>query len=141
MAPQYSATISLAVKSIKLSSMTAIKRCRATEDEMWPSRFPFAPLRARFGRALRTVKERVEEGGGPIYPLAAGGLNAQLSRTVGYPSIQKGEKTSGMGGRVGGVIQLPVAEILEEDFQVWAKSLIFGKMEFFAVIVLEFNSL
>ena len=48
-APQYPATISLVVKSLKQSSLTAINRRRAASGELWQSRF--------FDRALRTVKE------------------------------------------------------------------------------------
>jgi REP-associated tyrosine transposase len=50
---QYPMTISLAVKSVKQSSMTAINRRRAAEGELWQSRF--------FDRALRTVKEYTEK--------------------------------------------------------------------------------
>jgi REP-associated tyrosine transposase len=48
-APQHPLTISLVVKSLKQSSMTAINRRRAASGELWQSRF--------FDRALRTVKE------------------------------------------------------------------------------------
>jgi len=48
-APVYPTTISLAMKSVKQSSMSAINRRRGTEGELWQPRF--------FDRALRTVKE------------------------------------------------------------------------------------
>jgi putative transposase len=52
-APTYPVTISLAMKSVKQSSMTAINRRRGTEGELWQPRF--------FDRALRTVKEYNEK--------------------------------------------------------------------------------
>ena len=52
-APQYPATISLAMKSVKQSSMSAMNRRRGTEGELWQPRF--------FDRALRTVKEYNEK--------------------------------------------------------------------------------
>jgi putative transposase len=52
-APQYPATISLAMKSVKQSSMSAINRRRGTEGELWQPRF--------FDRALRTTKEYNEK--------------------------------------------------------------------------------
>ena len=52
-APQYPATISLTVKSLKQNSMTGINRHRGTEGELWQSRF--------FERALRTVREHNEK--------------------------------------------------------------------------------
>jgi hypothetical protein len=45
----YPVTISLAMKSVKQSSMTAVNQRRATEGELWQPRF--------FDRALRTVEE------------------------------------------------------------------------------------
>ncbi len=52
-APVYPVTISQVVKSVKLSSMTAIRRRRAVPGELWQSRF--------FDRALRTVTEYAEK--------------------------------------------------------------------------------
>jgi putative transposase len=52
-APVYPATISLAMKSVKQSSMSAINRRRGVEGELWQPRF--------FDRALRTVKEYNEK--------------------------------------------------------------------------------
>lgn len=52
-APQYPVTISLATKSVKQSSMSAINRHRGTEGELWQARF--------FDRALRTVEEYNEK--------------------------------------------------------------------------------
>ena len=52
-APQYPATISLAMKSVKQSSTSAINQRRDTEGELWQPRF--------FDRALRTVKEYNEK--------------------------------------------------------------------------------
>ncbi len=48
-APRYPVTISLVVKSVKLSSTIAINRRRTASGELWQPRF--------FDRALRTVKE------------------------------------------------------------------------------------
>jgi len=48
-APVHPTTISLAIKSVKQSSMSAINQQRGTEGEFWQSRF--------FDRALRTVQE------------------------------------------------------------------------------------
>ena len=52
-APQYPVTISLAIKSLKQSSTTAINRRRGAEGELWQLRF--------FDRALRRVKEYNEK--------------------------------------------------------------------------------
>jgi putative transposase len=52
-APVYPVTISLAVKSVKQSSMSAVNRRRGTGGELWQPRF--------FDRALRTVKEYNEK--------------------------------------------------------------------------------
>ena len=52
-APVYPTTISLAVKSVKQSSMTGINQRRSAEGELWQSRF--------FDRALRTVQEYNEK--------------------------------------------------------------------------------
>jgi putative transposase len=52
-APTYPVTISLAMKSVKQGSMSAINRRRGTEGELWQPRF--------FDRALRTVKEYNEK--------------------------------------------------------------------------------
>jgi putative transposase len=52
-APVYPATISLAIKSVKQSSMSAINQPRGAEGELWQSRF--------FDRALRTVQEYHEK--------------------------------------------------------------------------------
>jgi putative transposase len=52
-APVYPATISLAMKSVKESSMRAINRRRGAQGELWQPRF--------FDRALRTVKEYNEK--------------------------------------------------------------------------------
>jgi len=52
-APSYPVTISLAMKSVKQSSMSAINRGRGAEGELWQPRF--------FDRALRTVKEYSEK--------------------------------------------------------------------------------
>ena len=51
-APIYPTTISLAIKSVKLSSMSAINQQRGADGELWQSRF--------FDRALRTVQEYAE---------------------------------------------------------------------------------
>jgi len=48
-APVYPTTISLAIKSVKQSSISAINRGRGAEGELWQPRF--------FDRALRTVQE------------------------------------------------------------------------------------
>ncbi len=48
-APVYPVTISLAMKSVKQSSMSAVNQRRGGEGELWQPRF--------FDRALRTVKE------------------------------------------------------------------------------------
>ena len=52
-APVYPITISLAMKSVKQSSMSAVNQWRGTEGELWQPRF--------FDRALRTVKEYNEK--------------------------------------------------------------------------------
>lgn len=52
-APVYPTTISLAIKSVKQSSMSAINRQRGAEGDLWQSRF--------FDRALRTVREYNEK--------------------------------------------------------------------------------
>jgi REP-associated tyrosine transposase len=52
-APQYPVSISMAIKSVKQSSMSAINRRRGTEGELWQPRF--------FDRALRTAKEYNEK--------------------------------------------------------------------------------
>jgi len=52
-APVYPVTISLAMKSVKQSSMSAVNHCRGGEGELWQPRF--------FDRALRTVKEYDEK--------------------------------------------------------------------------------
>ena len=52
-APVHPTTISLAIKSVKQSSMSAINQQRGTESEFWQSRF--------FDRALRTVEEYNEK--------------------------------------------------------------------------------
>ena len=51
--PAYPATISLAMKAVKLSSMSGINRRRGASGELWQPRF--------FDRALRTVEEYNEE--------------------------------------------------------------------------------
>ena len=48
-APLYPVSISLAIKSVKQSSMRAINRGRGADGELWQPRF--------FDRALRTVQE------------------------------------------------------------------------------------
>ena len=48
-APVYPVTISLAMKSVKQSSMSAVNQRRGAEGELWQPRF--------FDRALRSVKE------------------------------------------------------------------------------------
>lgn len=52
-APTHPVTISLVIKSVKQSSMSAINRRRGAEGELWQARF--------FDRALRTVKEYNEK--------------------------------------------------------------------------------
>ena len=52
-APTYPVTISLAMKSVKQSSMSAINRRRGAGGELWQPRF--------FDRSLRTVKEYNEK--------------------------------------------------------------------------------
>jgi len=52
-APVYRVTISLAMKSVKQSSMRAVNRRRGSEGELWQPRF--------FDRAVRTVKEYNEK--------------------------------------------------------------------------------
>jgi len=52
-APVYPVTISLAMKSVKQSSMSAVNQRRGAEGELWQPRF--------FDRALRTVKEYNEK--------------------------------------------------------------------------------
>ncbi|MGO8787699.1 MAG: REP-associated tyrosine transposase [Terriglobia bacterium] len=52
-APVHPVTISLALKSVKQSSMSAVNQCRGAEGELWQPRF--------FDRALRTVKEYNEK--------------------------------------------------------------------------------
>ena len=52
-APVDPTTISLAIKSVKQSSMSAINRQRGAEGELWQARF--------FDRALRTVQEYNEK--------------------------------------------------------------------------------
>jgi REP element-mobilizing transposase RayT len=52
-APVYPVTISLAMKSVKQSSMSAVNQRRGTEGELWQPRF--------FDRALRTVEEYNEK--------------------------------------------------------------------------------
>ena len=52
-APTYPVTISLVMKSMKQSSMSAINRRRGAQGELWQARF--------FDRALRTVKEYNEK--------------------------------------------------------------------------------
>ena len=52
-APQYPATISRLIKSLKQSSMTGINRHRGAEGKLWQPRF--------FDRALRTVQEYNEK--------------------------------------------------------------------------------
>jgi hypothetical protein len=49
----YPVTISLAMKSLKHTSMSAVNQRRGTDGELWQHRF--------FDRALRTVKEYNEE--------------------------------------------------------------------------------
>ncbi len=51
--PIYSVTISLAMKSAKQSSLSAVNQRRGAEGELWQPRF--------FDRALRTVKEYNEK--------------------------------------------------------------------------------
>ncbi|HEV2349813.1 MAG TPA: hypothetical protein VG028_08225 [Terriglobia bacterium] len=51
--PVYPVTISLAMKSVKQSSMSAINRRRGAPGELWQHRF--------FDRALRTVKAHNEK--------------------------------------------------------------------------------
>jgi REP element-mobilizing transposase RayT len=52
-APVYPVTISLAMKSVKQSSMSAVSQGRGAEGELWQPRF--------FDRALRSVKEYNEK--------------------------------------------------------------------------------
>jgi putative transposase len=52
-APVYPVTISLAMKSVKQSSMSAVNPSRGADGELWQPRF--------FDRALRTVKEYNEK--------------------------------------------------------------------------------
>jgi putative transposase len=52
-APLYPVTISLAMKSVKQSSMSAVNQRRGADGELWQPRF--------FDRALRTVKEYNEK--------------------------------------------------------------------------------
>ena len=52
-APVYPVTISLVMKSVKQSSMSAVNQSRGAEGELWQPRF--------FDRALRTVKEYNEK--------------------------------------------------------------------------------
>jgi putative transposase len=52
-APVYPVTISLAMKSVKQSSMSAVNQRLGTEGELWQPRF--------FDRALRSVKEYNEK--------------------------------------------------------------------------------
>jgi putative transposase len=52
-APVYPITISVAVKSVKQSSMSAVNERRGAEGELWQPRF--------FDRALRTVREYNEK--------------------------------------------------------------------------------
>ena len=52
-APVYPVTISLAMKSVKQSSMSAVNQRRGTDGELWQPRF--------FERALRTVREYNEK--------------------------------------------------------------------------------
>ena len=52
-APVYPTTISLVIKSVKQSSLSAINQQRGAEGELWQSRF--------FDRALRTVEEYNEK--------------------------------------------------------------------------------
>jgi len=52
-APVYPTTISLVMKSVKQSSMSALNQQRGAEGELWQSRF--------FDRALRTVQEYNEK--------------------------------------------------------------------------------
>jgi putative transposase len=52
-APVHPVTISLAMKSVKQSSMRAVNQCRGASGELWQPRF--------FDRALRTVKEYNEK--------------------------------------------------------------------------------
>ena len=52
-APVYPVTISLAMKSLKQSSMSAVNPCRGAGGELWQPRF--------FERALRSVKEYNEK--------------------------------------------------------------------------------
>ena len=51
--PIYPVTISLAMKSVKQSSLSAVNKRRGTEGELWQPRF--------FDRALRTVQENNEK--------------------------------------------------------------------------------
>jgi len=48
-APVYPVSISLAMKSVKQSSTSAVNQCRGADGELWQPRF--------FDRALRSVKE------------------------------------------------------------------------------------
>ena len=52
-APVYPVTISLAMKSVKQSSMSAVNQRRGAGGELWRPRF--------FDRALRTIKEYYEK--------------------------------------------------------------------------------
>jgi putative transposase len=52
-APRYPLTISVAIKSIKMSSLILINRLRGERGELWQGRF--------FDRALRTVREYNEK--------------------------------------------------------------------------------
>jgi REP element-mobilizing transposase RayT len=82
-APLYPASISLAIKSVKQSSMSAINRGREADGELWQPRF--------FDRALRTVQEYSEEVEYPPEPrqgrlgaAAAGLAMVELQRVFGH---------------------------------------------------------
>ncbi len=60
-APRCPLTISLALKSIKMSSMSLINRWRGESGELGQGRFPSLRSRASFDRALRSVREYNEK--------------------------------------------------------------------------------
>ena len=76
-APVYPVTISLAMKSVKQSSMSAINERRGTEGELWQPRF--------FDRALRTAREYNEK----VEYLHPNPVRAGLAR-ISHEEIEKG---------------------------------------------------
>ena len=61
MYPPYPLSISRVFKAIKVSSTIAVNVRLGESGELWQERFPSAPLRASFDRAVRTVKEYHEK--------------------------------------------------------------------------------